>query len=61
MGTVTITLNDDKKHDELLTLVTALPYVERAQVAGLTAEKHGGPFRDDDQAHSPFTRTHAQT
>ncbi len=40
MSKLTITLKDDEKLDELLTLVTALPYVEDAQFEAVYEEKN---------------------
>ncbi|MEZ4863399.1 MAG: hypothetical protein R3C14_18925 [Caldilineaceae bacterium] len=61
MSEVTITLNDESKLDELLYLLTALPYVESASL-GVAGEKatglHGptGVTADDkvDEELSPF-------
>lgn len=68
MTKITITLNDDKKTDELLKLITALPYVESAHW-DVTEEATNGHYEqalreasfgvDDDE--SPFyhdPRTH---
>ena len=60
MGKLTITLKDDEKLDELLTLVTALPYVESARFEAVYEEKNGihsqAVANDVDPAESPFYR-----
>ena len=62
MGKLTITLKDDEKLDELLTLVTALHYVEDARFEVVYEEKkdlHSQAMaiaNDDDQRQSPFYR-----
>ena len=62
MGKLTITLKDDEKLDELLTLVTALPYVENARFEAVYEEKNGihsqavAVANDVDPAASPFYR-----
>ena len=62
MGKLTITLKDDEKLDELLTLVTALPYAENARFEAVYGEKNGihsqavAVANDVDLAESPFYR-----